>query len=171
MSLFSFDFEKQKDLIGQKIGTSGWVTITQDMIDTFGKVTLDEELMHNDQEWAKDNTPYGTTISYGFLTLSLLTHLFHQVMPYPKDASLKGGGYPLNYGFDKIRIIAPVPVDGKVKGHFTLMDASERAKGQMQQKFAVELELEGLKKPVLYAEWLSIWITDDAMDSIKASQK
>lgn len=171
MSDFSFDLEKQKDLIGQKIGTSGWVTITQEMIDTFGKVTLDEELMHNDPEWAKTNTPYGTTISYGFLTLSILTHLFSQVMPYPKDASINTGGYPLNYGFDKIRIIAPVPVDGRVRAHFALMEARERAKGQMFQKFSVEMELEGREKPVLYAEWLSIWITKEAIDRVEASQK
>ena len=135
----------------QDLGHSDWLTITQEMITQFGIVTLDaDDPMHNDPEWAKDKGPFGTIVSYGFLTLSLLTCFSHQIT---KHEFLK---YALNYGFDRVRIISPVPVDSRIRAHFVTGSVEERSDGGRKTTINVTIEIEGQEKPALTAEWLSI---------------
>jgi acyl dehydratase len=137
--------------IGQDLGRSEWLTITQEMITDFGRVTLDgDDPMHNDPVWAKEQGPFGGIVSYGFLTLSLLTYFSHQIT---KHELLK---YALNYGFDRVRIISPVPVGSRIRGHFVVGDVARRSDGGWQTKINVTVEIEGQEKPALTAEWLSI---------------
>lgn len=136
---------------GQNLGHSDWLTITQEMITQFGIVTLDgDDPMHNDPEWAKDKGPFGTIVSYGFLTLSLLTYFSHQIT---KHELLK---YALNYGFDRVRIISPVPVGARIRAHFVTGAVEDRSDGGQRMTMNVTIEIEGQEKPALTAEWLSI---------------
>ena len=84
---------------GTLIGVSDWTTVTQPMIDRFAQATLDEDPMHVDPIWSRAETPYGGTIAFGFLTMSLLTHLFHDVQPRDQRSGVATAGYYLNYGF------------------------------------------------------------------------
>src|ERR1700744_5275355 len=85
---------------GQDVGTSAWVTIDQDLISSFGAATLDADPMHVDPEWAKEKGPFGHTIAFGFLTMSLLTHLLHDAASSGWSVDPASQGYYLNYGFD-----------------------------------------------------------------------
>jgi acyl dehydratase len=135
----------------QDLGYSDWLTISQEMITQFGKVTLDgDDPMHNDPEWAKEEGPFGTIVSYGFLTMSLLTYFSHQIT---KHELLK---YALNYGFDRVRIISPVPVGSRIRAHFATGAVDLRDDGGRKTTINVTVEIEGQAKPALTAEWLSI---------------
>jgi acyl dehydratase len=135
----------------EDLGYSDWLMVTQEMITQFGKVTLDgDDPMHNDPKWAKEEGPFGTIVAYGFLTISLLTHFSHQIT---KHEHLK---YGLNYGFDRVRIISPVPVGSRIRAHFATGDVEPRDDGGFKAKVNVTVEIEGQSKPALTAEWLSI---------------
>lgn len=135
----------------QDLGHSEWLTITQEMITQFGKVTLDgDDPMHNDPRWAAEEGPFGTIVSYGFLTMSLLTYFSHQIT---KHELMK---YALNYGFDRVRIISPVPVGSKIRAHFVTGGVELRSDGGRKTTINVTIEIEGQEKPALTAEWLSI---------------
>ena len=135
----------------QDLGHSDWLTITQEMITQFGKVTLDgDDPMHNDPVWSKEQGPFGTIVAYGFLTMSLLTYFSHQIT---KHEHLK---YALNYGFDRVRIISPVRVGSRIRAHFATGDVDIRSDGGRKTKINVTIEIEGEQKPALTAEWLSI---------------
>lgn len=160
MGFFTFRIEEQRTRIGQKFGTSDWVLITQDMTDTFGRVTLDPDPMHVDPEWCRDNSPYVGTVAFGFQTMSMLTYLFHTVLQYDKRGSVSTGGYPLNYGFDRMRLTGPVPIGSRIRAHFTLKDVREHGPGELIQTVHTEVEVEGRKRPALVADWLFIWVTE-----------
>src|SRR5581483_11350237 len=99
---------------GQQLGTSEWMTIDQERVNAFADATEDHQWIHVDPERAADG-PFGTTIGHGFLTLSLLVRFWYEVGP--KDDQYRMG---INYGTNKVRFMAPVPVDSKVRGRFTL---------------------------------------------------
>ena len=135
---------------GTDLGASPWVTITQDDLDRFADVTRDHDPMHVDPVWAAQTGPFGTTVAFGFLTLSLITHFSHQVQGWP------AGGYALNYGFDRVRFVTPVPVGARVRGHFTLMSSEPRQDATLTRT-AVTVEVEGHDKPAVVAEWLGLF--------------
>lgn len=143
--------------VGGVLGTSAWLVIDQDRIDRFGAVTDDLEPLHNDAAWCSLHSPYGKPIAYGFLTLSLLTAFMHQVT---RDA-LKGApgrtGFPLNYGFDRVRFITPVAVGSRIRCQLRLLDRQERPDGQLMRIEAV-VEVEHQPRPALVADWLSLWV-------------
>lgn len=143
---------------GDVLGVSPWTLVSQDLVTGFGRDTLDDDPLHNDPAWAKANSPYGGTIAYGFFTVSLLTHLFNSAMHREHDRDPKGVGYYLNYGFDRLRLVEPVPVGARVRGHFTLMDVWFDERGRRLSKLGVRVDIENNPKPALVAEWLSIWI-------------
>jgi acyl dehydratase len=142
---------------GEHLGYSEWLQISQAMIDDFGRITDDIEPLHNDPEWCESNSPYGKTISYGFLTLSLLTRLINNATNNAFKGTNNSGGYPLNYGFDKIRFLSPVLVDSFVRASISLSDRQTTENGE-QYRFEVNIEVEGQEKSALYAEWLSLWV-------------
>lgn len=147
--------------IGREIGTSSWIHVTQPMIDAFGRTTKDWDKMHVDPGWCKTNSPFGTTISFGFLTVSLLTAMLNEVLARPADEVAT-----LNYGFDRLRLISPVPVDHKVRGHFALKSLTARRPGRYQAIYAVTVEAEGQSKPALIADWLVVTDTSRPRASI-----
>lgn len=146
---------------GEDVGISSWIPVDQTMISDFGRVTLDPDPMHIDPDWARANGPYGGTIAFGFLTLSLLTHMLHDTMGTdPQRADGKNGHF-LNYGMDYLRLLSPVKVGSRVRGRFKVAETRTDTKGRDIVKFGCEVEIEGSDRPALVAEWLSIWMPND----------
>ena len=143
-------------LVGQEVGLSRWITIDQARIDAFAKITEDEQFIHVDPERARA-TPFGGTIAHGFLTLSLASAMAEAVAP------LDGVVMGVNYGFDKLRFLAPVPAGSRVRGRFILMSAENKGVQdgvtRWLLKHALTVEIEGGDKPALMAEWLSMQMT------------
>jgi acyl dehydratase len=135
--------------VGTEIGVSDWITVTQPMIDTFAQVTGDEFYLHVDPQRAAA-LPFGGTIAHGFLTLSLLAPMGYQACPY-----VEGARFPLNYGFDRVRFVAPVPVGRRIRGHFVLRSAEVVSSSQRQLSYDVTVEVEGNSRPALVAQWLT----------------
>ncbi len=133
--------------LGQVIGTSEWVSVTQQRIDEFARATGDMQWIHVDPVRAAAG-PFGSTIAHGFLTLSLL--------PLLADSALEFGGVRMavNYGLNKVRFPAPVPVDSRVRAHFKLI-GFEPIEGGAQVTMEATLEREGSPKPVCVAEAVS----------------
>jgi acyl dehydratase len=141
--------------IGEKLGTSSWVTITQQQISDFGRLTNDPDPMHMDPDWCRDNSPFGRPISFGFLTMSLLTGMYHEVQSYAReDRTTESFG--LNYGFNRMRLVEPVPVDSRVRGHFWVQDVTRRREGEFLMVVRAEIEIEGIDRPALVADWLAV---------------
>ena len=137
-------------LVGQEVGLSRWLTVDQARIDAFARITEDEQFIHVDPERAK-STPFGGTIAHGFLTLSLAS-----TMSYDAVAPLDGMVMGVNYGFDKLRFLAPVPAGSKVRGRFKLLSAEDKGGGRWLLKHELTVEIEGADKPALIAEWLGM---------------
>ena len=148
MPTVSLDELKAK--VGQPLGTSDWLTVSQEMIDKFADATGDHQFIHVDQEKAK-LTPFGGTIAHGFLSLSLMPVLT-QMTDMPRAEGIKMG---VNYGGNKTRFLAPVRSGKRVRGHFKLLELEEKRPGQWQQTVEYTLEIEGEDKPALIAEWIS----------------
>lgn len=143
---------------GELLGTSGWVTITQEMIDNFGAATLDDDPMHRDVAWAAEQGPFGKTVAYGFMTMALLTHLLHDALGEGPARDPGRAGYFLNYGFDRMRLIAPVPVGSRVCGTFRMADRERDKEGRIRLSVSVEVTIEGETRPALVGTWLSLWV-------------
>lgn len=141
--------------------TSRWVTITQEMISDFGRVSLDPDPMHVSPDWAEKFSPYGKTISFGFLTMALLTHMLHDAMGSSPERETGEDGYYLNYGFDRLRLVQPVLVGSRLRGHFLISSRSVDDQGRAKSAFDCTVEIEGEDRPALVAQWLSMWIGPD----------
>jgi acyl dehydratase len=141
-----------QSLIGQEVGVSRWIEIDQARIDAFAKITEDEQFIHVDPEAARA-TPFGGTIAHGFLTLSLAS-----AMSYDAVKPLEGVVMGVNYGFDKLRFLAPVPAGSKVRGRFRLLSAEDKGGGRWLLKHELTVQIEGSEKPALIAEWLGMQI-------------
>jgi acyl dehydratase len=154
----SVEIDKQAlaQLVGKALGTSDWFEIDQARVNRFADVTVDHQFVHVDPERARA-TPFGGTIAHGFLTLSLLVHLCLDFIP-----KLAGTKLMVNYGFDKIRFIAPVRVGRRIRAHGNFKEAVERKPGQFLFTIDVEVEIENEKKPALKAQWLSLHMLGDS---------
>ena len=141
-----------QSLIGTEVGVSRWIEVDQARIDAFAKITEDEQFIHVDPEAAKA-TPFGGTIAHGFLTLSLAS-----AMSYDAVAPLEGVVMGVNYGFDKLRFLAPVPAGSKVRGRFKLLSAEDKGGGRWLLKHELTVEIDGGDKPALIAEWLGMQV-------------
>ncbi|NCP10734.1 MAG: MaoC family dehydratase [Sphingomonadales bacterium] len=141
--------QQLRDKVGDHLGTSPWVRVDQPMIDAFADVTRDPQFIHVDPQ-AAAQTPFGGTIAHGFLTLSLLSHLL-AAADKPEIAGVTMG---VNYGFERVRFLAPVRSGRRVRGHFKLLDLEEKRPGQWQQRLECTVEIEGEDKPALIAEWI-----------------
>jgi acyl dehydratase len=133
---------------GSHLGHSDWHTVTQDQIDTFARATGDHQWIHVDPEQAAQG-PFGSTIAHGYLTLSLVPMLVWQVY------KVEGVRMGVNYGADKLRFPAPVPVDSKVRAGVELISVTPGAAGH-QVKARVTIEREGGDKPVCVVDTVSI---------------
>ncbi|WP_298123666.1 MaoC family dehydratase [Brevundimonas sp.] len=141
-----------QSLIGQEVGVSKWFEVDQARIDAFAKITEDEQFIHVDPEAARA-TPFGGTIAHGFLTLSLAS-----AMSYDAVKPLQGVVMGVNYGFDKLRFLAPVPAGSRVRGRFKLLAADDKGGGRWLLKHELTVEIEGAEKPALIAEWLGMQV-------------
>jgi len=145
--------EELQNYVGAEMGKSEWFEIDQARINQFADVTMDHQFIHVNEEAAK-NTPFGSTIAHGFLTLSLFVHmqgsLPDQIMP-------EGLKMAMNYGFDKIRFLAPVKVNKRVRASAKLLEITEKNPGQFLFKAEFTVEIEGEEKPAIIAEWLLMY--------------
>lgn len=140
-------------LVGTDLGTSDWFLIDQGRINAFADATLDHQFIHVNPEQAKA-TPFGGTIAHGFLTVSLLPYLQASMADLVLPQGVKMG---INYGFDKLRFMAPVKVGRRVRARAKLLDAAEKKPGQWLLKSEYTIEIEGEDKPALVAEWLMMY--------------
>jgi acyl dehydratase len=140
--------------VGTQLGVSDWLLIDQERVNQFADVTLDHQFVHVDPERARA-TPFGGTIAHGFLTLSLLVPLCLDFIP-----ELEGRTLLVNYGFDKVRFVAPVRVGKRIRARATLADVTERKPGNVILKLDVTVEIADESKPALVAEWLSLHVVD-----------
>jgi acyl dehydratase len=140
--------EDIKALVGKPVGTSSWVLVDQEMINRFAEVTNDHQFIHVDPALAK-LTPFGGTVAHGLLTLSLLPSMAYEVMPKPEGTKMAA-----NYGYNKIRFVAPVRSGKRIRAQFTLLEYTEPKPGRWQQITEVTVEIEGEDKPALTAEWI-----------------
>lgn len=136
--------------VGQHIGTSEWVEMSQERINQFAEATGDHQFIHVDEEKAK-MTPFGGTIAHGFLTLSMIPYLGANSDLLKVDGVKMG----VNYGGNKTRFINPVRSGKRIRGHWKLLEMVEKRPGQWQQTHEVTIEIEGEKKPALMAEWIT----------------
>lgn len=136
-----------KSLVGEELGVSEWHQVDQNQIDEFARVTGDDQWIHVDPERAKE-TPFGGTIAHGYLTLSLGPKFSYKMF------TLDGVAFGVNYGLNRVRFPAPMPVDGKVRMRAKLASVEDIPGGA---QFTVEqtFELEGAEKPVCVAESLA----------------
>ena len=139
--------------IGDEIGVSSWLLVDQERIDAFADATEDRQFIHVDPATAAQ-TPFGGTIAHGFLTLSLLSRMAAETMLVPNGVKMA-----LNYGFDRVRFLAPVKSGKRVRGRFSLDSVDEKAAGQWLMRHNVTVEIEGEEKPALTALWLGLIIT------------
>jgi acyl dehydratase len=129
--------------VGASFGPSEWLTIDQLRIDRFADATNDQQWIHTDPRRAAEG-PFGTTVAHGFLTLSLLSPLFDELVAF-EDAALS-----INYGLDRVRFPAPVPVWSRVRATFAVESVTQ-LEGGIQATFAARVEREGSEKPVCVA--------------------
>jgi acyl dehydratase len=136
--------DELRSLTGQEVGVSDWIEVTQDMINRFADLTGDHQWIHVDVERARRETPFGSTIAHGFLTVSLLADMSQKAVQVRGDFKMR-----INYGFNKLRFVSPVPAGGRVRGHFVPQKVTDN-----EVTWLVTVELEGHAKPALVAEWL-----------------
>jgi len=144
-------FESPRELlnaVGKKLGESDWLEITQDRIDKFAEATGDHQWIHVDPERAKDG-PFGSTIAHGYLNLSLV-NLF-----LPQIVEVHGIAMGVNYGADKLRFPAPVPVGSRVRGVGELRQAATAKDGSIQATIRVTVEIEGSERPACVVDTIS----------------
>lgn len=140
-------------LIGTDLGTSDWFLIDQDMVNRFADLTNDHQFIHVNPEMAKQ-TPFGGTIVHGFFTLSMLAGL------QPDGAIvLEGIKMGVNYGFEKIRFLEPVPVGSRIRARHKLKSIDDKGGGRWLLTSEVTVEIEGKEKPALIADWLGMQFT------------
>lgn len=144
---------------GQEVGLSRWFDITQQRINEFADVTEDWQFIHVNPEQAA-KTPFGGTVAHGFLTLSMLAAMTYDALP-----AVKGRVMGVNYGFDKIRFISPVRSGSRVRARFKLLDVTLRNPKEFLSKSEVVIEIEGVDKPALIAEWLGVSYFQEPLDA------
>ncbi|MDP2418155.1 MAG: MaoC family dehydratase [Hydrogenophaga sp.] len=143
-------FETLADLaacVGQEIAVSDWLTITQDQVNQFAQATGDHQWIHVDVDKARAG-PFGSPIAHGFLTLSLLPVFLES------SFDIRQSGMGVNYGLNRVRFTAPVPVGSRVRGRLTLLATEPLEHGGLQMTWSVVVEREGAEKPVCVAEAL-----------------
>jgi acyl dehydratase len=142
--------EQLKAKVGERSGPSEWLLVDQERVNAFAEATEDRQWIHLDPEAAK-NGPFGQTIAHGYLTLSLLPHLAGGLLPM-----VDGIAGAINYGSNKVRFPTPLPVGKRVRASSTLVDVADHPMGVMVTQ-KVEIEAEGLDKPVCVAEALTLF--------------
>jgi acyl dehydratase len=134
------------ELVGQSLGTSAWLPIEQERINTFADATDDHQWIHVDPERAKAESPFGGPVAHGYLTLSLIIPMWAQVLEVESVTTA------INYGLNKVRFTNPVPAGGRVRLNATLKQYEELPKGGVQVTIDGVIELEGSERPAVVVE-------------------
>ena len=142
-------FEQLRTMSGQELGVSEWTTVDQDRINQFAECTGDHQWIHVDPERARRQSPFRTTIAHGYLTLSIIGALALGIGIVPENTQAA-----FNYGFDKVRFLAPVKVGARIRLRTVLLSMEDKGPGQYLMKAANTVEIEGEEKPALTAETL-----------------
>ena len=137
-----------KERLGEEIAVTDWLTVSQSRIDTFAAASGDDQWIHVDRERSVRESPYGTTVAHGFLTLSLLSRLLRDAV------EIQGARLGINYGLNRVRFTGPVPAGSRVRARFRLAGVEEIDRG-VQITWSVTVEREGEAKPALVAEWIT----------------
>ena len=145
--------EELVNAAGTKLELSPWIELSQDRINIFAECTEDHQFIHVDEEKAK-HTPFGGTIAHGFLTLSMLAKMGEDCMLAPENTVMG-----MNYGFDKVRFLAPVRAGKRVRMHSEVLNVDRKDENRFLIKMAVTVEIEGEETPALVAEWLNMFVT------------
>jgi acyl dehydratase len=152
-SITNYTMTTASQFIGQELGVSGWVTVSQDRIDAFAACTGDRQWIHVDVERARRESPFGGPVAHGYLILSLVAAMVTELGVIPADAATA-----LNYGLDKVRFIAPVKAGARVRMRASLASAELQDGGRVLLKLQSTLEIEDEAKPALIAELLCMLI-------------
>ncbi len=151
MSTDAYSLSTMKQYVGQELGVSEWLTVDQERINQFADCTGDHQWIHVDVERAKRESPFGAPIAHGFLTLSLLPALQHDVRIIPP-----GVPQVINYGLDRVRFMAPVKAGSRIRNRVVLLSVEEQGPGRILLKAQNTVEVEGEKKPAMVAETLAL---------------
>lgn len=142
--------EALRQSVGQIVGTSDWHRVDQPMIDAFADLTGDHQFIHVDPVRAAAG-PFGTTVAHGFLTLSLLGRMTDEALPPLSDLR-----FSVNYGFDRVRFVTPVPVDSDLRAVLRLTDMDTSTPGQVRLVWGVTVDIKGLERPAIIATWIHL---------------
>ncbi|MGE3317429.1 MAG: MaoC family dehydratase [Planctomycetaceae bacterium] len=155
MSSTPAPIEAIRSYYGNEPKMSDWFTVEQEAINRFGIATADSDWLHTDPERAAKDSPYGGTIAFGFWTISMLTYFSRQTFgeDYPPGAL-----YGLNYGFDKLRLLAPVRVGKRIRNEGKLTGIEDRGGNRYLVKTENTIHIEGEEKPAMVAEWLFLLV-------------
>ncbi|MEQ6248045.1 MaoC family dehydratase [Sulfitobacter sp. HNIBRBA3233] len=146
-------FASMAGMIGAPLGTSSWHEVTQDAVNEFAHCTGDSQWIHTDVERARRESPFGGPVAHGYLTLSLLSAMAMEIGVVPA-----GTAAALNYGLDKVRFLAPVPVGARLRLTSKLTGFDRKPNGQYLMKTENTMEIEGSDRPALLAESLAILV-------------
>lgn len=145
--------DEMVNAIGTKFEPGAWITVDQARINTFADCTEDHQFIHVDEAAAK-NTPFGGTIAHGFLSLSLLSKMAEGNGIVPENIVMG-----LNYGFDKVRFLAPVKAGKRIRANAEITDVNRKDDNRFLIKQTISVEIEGEATPALVAEWLTMVVT------------
>jgi acyl dehydratase len=149
----AMSLEEVKQHVGEEIGVSEWFLMDQKRISQFADVTEDHMFLHVDPE-AAAATPFGGTIAHGLLTLSMMPVMAYQAVP-----GISGTKMGVNYGYNRIRFMAPVPSGKRIRGRFVVKSVEPKPGDRMEINHEVTIEIEGQDKPALVGEWLTmVWM-------------
>ena len=153
MSATTLSMTNLDEWVGKELGISDWLLVDQQRIDEFARCTGDDQWIHVDVARANKESPFGSPVAHGYLTLSLLAKMGMDIGIVPKDAVAA-----FNYGLDKVRFLAPVKAGSRVRCRTTLVEAVDQGGGRKLLKMANTVEIEGEAKPALVAETLAMLV-------------
>jgi acyl dehydratase len=142
-----------EETIGIESSPGDWHTVTQDQIDAFARTTLDDQFIHTDPVRAARESPFGTTIAHGFLTLSLISYLIRSI-PRPKGDPEQGRAVGINYGLERVRFPSPVRVNSRLRARQNLLMVELKDQNTLQLTHRVTVEIDGEQKPACVADWV-----------------
>lgn len=136
--------------VGRQLPPSEWITVSQEMVNDFAQATGDHQWIHVDVEKAKKYSPFGTTVAHGFMSLALLSRLVHSLI------MVDSARLNLNYGLNKVRFPAPVPVGSRLRLHCTIAAAEPYPENGLKVSWGCTVEIEGQPKPACVGEWITL---------------
>ena len=142
------NLQSLEDYVGREIATTDWLEVTQERIRQFAEATEDRQWIHIDPERAERESPYGTTIAHGFLTLSLLSFFIKQAIQIPRDVRLS-----VNYGLNRVRFPAPVRAGAEIRARVTVQSV-KKLPDSVEAIFGISVEAKAAAKPCCVAEWI-----------------